>query len=312
MKRPPRLQRGDVIGLIAPAGPIQDRSVLTKAIAEIEHRGYKVALGRHAAQPAFGYLSGTDHERRADLEEMSTSSDVKAIFCLKGGYGTLRLCTEDIRPILPSAEKIFVGFSDVTTLLLSGFAAHGGIVFHGPMPLFNFEGPECTGQNAETLFKMLQGDTESSLRIDLGGCGYSSTSQDQVRGVLWGGSLSTMTFLSGTNLIAPVNDAIVFFEDVDERPYAIDRYLTRLQLSGLFDQARAFIVGDLVDCLPMPDKPSFTAREVILERLSRYGVPIVFTQAFGHADRMCTFPIGGGATLDCGMGIISLNDSPVS
>ena len=199
----------------------------------------------------------------------------------------------------------------MTTLLLSGFATHNGIVFHGPMPLFNFEGPDCTGKNATALFDLLEGREESSLTVDLGGSGYSSESRERIRGTLWGGNLSNITYLSGTNLVQPVDDAIVFFEEVDERPYAIDRYLTRIQLSGLFDRANAFIVGDLVDCSPLPGKPSFTAREVIFERLSRYGVPIVLTQAFGHGDRMCTLPIGSRATLDCEAGVVSLDGFPV-
>ena len=311
MKRPPRLRPGDTIGLIAPAGPVADLTVVARAVESIERRGYRVRLGRHAAQPPFGYLSGTDEERRADLVEVAARSEVKAVIGLKGGYGALRLLGASDPSILPSGEKIFAGFSDITTLLLAGFAAHGGVVFHGPMPLFDFAGPHCSGKNEAMLFSMLEGET-ASLEIDLGGEGYSSSCGESVAGILWGGNLSSLAYLAGTGWISRVEDSIVFFEEVDEQPYAIDRYLTRIRLAGLFDGARAFVVGSLIHCVPAAGMPSFSAREVIEERLSVYKVPVVFTEAFGHGERMCTLPIGMEATLDCGASRILLGETPVS
>lgn len=309
--KPQKLRSGDTIALVAPAGPVADKKCLDAAVAEIEKRGFNVVQGRYIAQPPYGYLSGTDDQRRADLEEMLQRADVKAIFCLKGGYGSIRLLGGHSAAILPTGKKIFVGFSDITTLLLAGYAANSGAVFHGPMPVFNFTSPNGNNANANKLFDLITGDAAAQA-INLAEDQYSSLSNSAISGTLWGGNLSGIANLLGTSYISGVSDSIIFFEEVDERPYAIDRYLTHIEYTGLFKGARAFIVGELVDCEPMPGKPSFTAKEVIEERLSRYGVPVVFTNSFGHGVRMCTFPIGCRATLNCANGILHLDESPVS
>src|ERR1039458_4598423 len=107
MRKPRKLRNGDTIALIAPAGPVTDRACLNEAVAEIEKRGFKVVQGKYAAQPPYGYLSGTDDQRRAALEEMLQRADVNAVFCLKGGYGSIRLLKDGPAAILPTGDKIF-------------------------------------------------------------------------------------------------------------------------------------------------------------------------------------------------------------
>jgi len=268
---------------------------------------------KNALSAAYGYLSAPDAERAADIMELFVSSDVQAILAAKGGYGSIRVLDRLDFKLIERNRKILVGFSDITTLLLAVYSQTGTIVFHGPMPLFNFSGTADFERNSQALFQLLMGDP-MALRIDLGQFGeYSSTREAVVNGTLIGGNLSALTYLVGTKYLPNLDGAILFIEDIDEEPYSIDRYLTQLGLHNALDGVKAVIIGELVNCIPTNlAKPSFTAREVISERLARYGIPIVFTNSFGHGLHMLTFPIGAEAQLNTSTGVLSLQASPVA
>jgi muramoyltetrapeptide carboxypeptidase len=263
--RPPRLASGDVIRVIAPSGPVPREAFLTGV--ELLRKRYDVRYDDGVFARA-GYLAGPDERRLAELQAALTDPDARAIVMARGGYGLLRLLPFVDTAALRARPRPIVGFSDGTALL--ALAAVAGVAaIHGPVVT---QLPSLGSADLQSLSEHLE-SPGPYVALD----GLTEIVPGRARGALLGGNLEVFSRLVGTPFLPDLTGAILFFEDLGERPYRIDRLLTALDLAGVFGVASAVIVGDFSGCRePEPTRAeSPTADEVLEERLGRLAIPVV-------------------------------------
>jgi muramoyltetrapeptide carboxypeptidase len=302
-RKPPALRKGDLIGVVAPAGAVKGDD-LDAGIARLEELGYHVLLGRSVRRAA-RYLAGRDAERAADLMEMFADPDVRAVVAARGGYGTSRVIPLLDPTVIARSPKIFVGSSDLTVLLHFLHTTCGFVTFHGPMVSPNF-GKYSSPSTNESFVRIL-GATASPGRFEVRG--VTTLTGGSAEGVLTGGCLSLVCQTIGTPYEIQTDGAIVFLEDINEPPYRIDRMLTYLKQLGKFDAARAVIFGLMPDCHPAPHE-SYTLHDVIRDVLGELPCPILVDFPSGHGGTNVTLPFGVRAAVDGAT--LSILEAPVS
>ncbi|MCU0783494.1 MAG: LD-carboxypeptidase [Verrucomicrobia bacterium] len=344
--RPPRLQPGDTIGIIAPASPPPDPENLDRGVAALEKLGFKMKLAPHVHK-RHGFLAGSDRDRAGDLMRMFTDRKVNAILCVRGGHGTTRLLPLlDYRAIRAN-PKIFVGYSDITALHCAFLTQANLISFHGPMVNSDFAKADMSPFTLESFLRMLclappmEGRARHSVRaavqillaerrarsdapyptsISLAATGGISHGYRRktvqilrrgvARGQLIGGNLTLLCNLIGTPWQPPFRDRILFFEDLREEPYRFDRMLTCLLNCGLLQQVAGIAIGINRDCEDPKAKRAKeyrqTLEDVFCERLLPLKVPVVSGLPFGHVQHNATLPIGATVELDANRGDLIL------
>jgi muramoyltetrapeptide carboxypeptidase len=312
---PARLAPGATIGLVAPASAPADSTTITRGVAVLENLGYRAQFAPNASQ-RLGYLAGTDRERAGDLMRLFTDKRVDAILCLRGGYGTARLLARlDYRTIRAHA-KIFVGYSDITSLHCA-FLTHAGLVsFHGPMLCSDWALPRLPDFTVQSFLRNLA-STAPSGNIATGYRGRTAhvLHRGRARGPLIGGNLALLCTTIGTPWQPPFRDSILFLEDLNEAPYRWDRMLTYLMNCGLLQKVAGVAIGINARC---EDPRAGRAREyrqtleeVLRERLLPLRVPVVTGLPFGHVPHNATLPIGVSAELDGDSGELRLLEAGV-
>jgi muramoyltetrapeptide carboxypeptidase len=289
---PAALKPGDLLGVIAPSGALRERDALEKGMQIWKSRGYRLKLCP-GYDERWGYLAGTDEARRLQLRQALEDPDCRGLLCLRGGYGGARLL-ENWQWKLRE-PKWLVGFSDITSLLW-GLACEGVAGVHAPLLTTIYAEPEWSVQR---LFNLLEGQPLDPLRGKGWGGGKTS-------GVLLPANLTVATHLLGTPAQPNLDDAILAFEDVSEAPYRIDRMLTQWRMMGAFKGVKGIALGRFSQCEPTPNIPSFTTAEVLHERLSDLGIPIVAELPFGHEGVNAALPVGVAAELDGDQGILRI------
>jgi muramoyltetrapeptide carboxypeptidase len=252
-----------------------------------------------------GYLAGPDERRLAELGAALREPGVRAVVMARGGYGLLRILPFLDAGALRAEPRALVGFSDGTALL--GFAAHAGLTgIHGPM--VNQLGNLPTGDH-QALFRLLE-DPAPGVVLD----GLDELVPGRARGRLLGGNLEVFSRLVGTPYLPDVAGALLFFEDLSERPYRVDRLITSLDLAGLFSVAAGVVLGDFSGCQePEASRDtSPTAEEVLVERLGRLAIPVALAGAFGHGSRNRALPYGAMCELDTPSGTLHALEGAVS
>ncbi|MBW1785435.1 MAG: LD-carboxypeptidase [Deltaproteobacteria bacterium] len=282
---PPRLEPGNRVGVVAPAGPV-DESELTGGLSMIESAGFPVRVAAHVYDRK-GYLAGEDETRLQDLQGMFLDPRIRAVFCARGGYGSLRLLDKlDYRAIRDN-PKIFAGFSDITALLLAIHEQTGLITFHGPMVRdLGTKSPK----NWTDLLRLVSGETPSTVQWGLHG---RALVPGAAEGRLTGGNLSLMCHLAGTPYFPDMAGRILLLEDTGETLYRMDRMLTHLQLTGGLEKLAGIAIGDLIGC---GDRGALEA--MIAQTVSPLGIPVATGLPMGHGLRNRAFPIGIKARLD--------------
>jgi muramoyltetrapeptide carboxypeptidase len=285
MRKPAPLRRGDVIGVVAPAGAV-DELRLHAGVQVLENAGFRVRVAPSALKES-GYLAGTDSERVADVHAMLHDPEVKAIVAARGGYGAGRLL-----PLMDPASarqhpKIFVGHSDLT-FLLNDFVQRAELVaFHGPMVAGLPQHPEAT----ENLLAMLRGD-----RVGWHAPAEAVIQPGMAEGLLVGGCLSAMVSMLGTPYAVETRGRLLFLEDVNEKPFRIDRMLTQLRQAGALDAVAGVIFGEMSGCSAAPDE-RVSVRDVITEAFAGARYPVAFGLPSGHGLGTVTLPLGIRARL---------------
>ena len=288
------ITRGSTIGVVAPAW-IAQQEPLHKGISYLEKRGYKVKLGRYLDKK-YGYFAGTDIERSADIQMMFADPEVSLIFCTRGGSGGLRLLDHLDFNIIGKNPKPLVGYSDVTTLQLALWKKCGLPSFSGPMVAVEM-GKGIDPFTEKQFWGLLRNRRPEYLYT------FKNTTVEVFRngkatGTLLGGCLSLVSHLLGTPYSPDYSGAVLFLEDIGEKPYRIDRYLAHLKQAGVFDQINALILGDFIDCESEKNERSFTVSEIFHDYFNDALFPVVQNFPYGHGDIKMTMPIGVSATLD--------------
>jgi muramoyltetrapeptide carboxypeptidase len=313
--KPPSLQFGDTLGIIAPASAPPDPKAIDYASAVVEKLGFKIKLARHVRK-RFGFLAGTDRERASDLMSMFTDRTVRGILCVRGGYGTARLLPLLDYGVIRRHAKIFVGYSDITSLHFALLKKAGLVSFHGPMlnsdfvrekfPKFTLESFLRTVMSPNPPGSITAGYIQKTVSILR--CGRAT-------GQLIGGNLSLICTTVGTPYQPSFRKKILFLEDLDEVPYRFDRMLTHLLNAGLLQQVAGVAIGINANCEDPRAKKCKEYRQpledVLKDRLGPLNVPIVSGLPFGHVPFNATLPIGARATLDANRGDLIIEEAAV-
>lgn len=283
----------------APAGPVP-REAFLAGLRILEAR-YRV-VHDDGVFCRTGYLAGDDARRAAELNRYLADPDVRAIHCARGGYGIMR-----ILPALDAAAlrraPLIVGFSDVTALLAWAWARAGVRGVHGPN-VTQLAAVPAADQAA--LWRLLEDPAPPGLWAT----GLTRVTGGVARGPLVGGNLEVLSRLVGTDTLPSLRGAILFLEEVGERPYRLDRTLTHLALAGALAGVAGVLVGDLVKC-DEPDGSGPGPTEVVAERLATLGVPVCLGMPAGHGARNRALPLGAPAVLDADAGTLELLEGAV-
>lgn len=281
--RPSRLKEGDAVGLIAPSSAIRDGQ-LKLSIDQIERLGLRPVVGNYASDKN-GFLAGTDAQRVEDIESMFSNEKIKAIWCIRGGYGLTRIVSQFRKNKFIKNPKLLIGYSDVTCI--NQYLATLGLVsVHGQI-----SGSEFTEAVEKNLRQICFGGlTDVELRPIAGDMPYT-IQPGQATGRLTGGNLSLLSSMVGTPYLDSFKDKLVFIEDVGERPYRVDRMLTQLIQGTDLCQANGIILGQWADCEKKEGTDSFSLREVLTERLAPLQIPCSYGLPFGHVDENLAMPL---------------------
>jgi muramoyltetrapeptide carboxypeptidase len=241
------------------------------------------------------YFAGSPQRRARELEQMFERDDVRAIICARGGYGANYLLPLlDVEKIRRN-PKIFVGYSDITSLLTWFCDAANLVVFHGPMLARDFFQPDCVNLQAWRMLQNTSGTAETEVPAQAIAL-HSGTA----RGILYGGCLSILVASLGTPYEICTAGTILYLEDVNTRPYQLDRMLMHLKLAGKFDGVRGLLFGTMTNCAPEAGQ-SYSLEEVILNVVGDLNVPVGFGFPSGHVEAGNTvLPFGVRATLSVG------------
>lgn len=298
------LKPGDKLRVIAPSGALREFEPFEKGIEIWRSRGYEIEL-TPGFDTQWGYLAGTDQERRWQLIEALNDETCRGILCARGGFGSTRLLenwhfkiTQTSLTINPQ-PKFLIGFSDVTGLLWGLVNQPEIIGIHGPVLTTLASEPDWSIQR---LFDGLENDIFEPLRGEGWGGG-------QVLGRLFPANLTVATHLLGTAYQPDLTDTILAFEDVNEEPYRLDRMLTFWRMCGAFKSIKGIALGRFSRCEPKGNPHSFSIEEVLRDRLSDLGIPIISNLPFGHDGSNAILPVNRIALLDGDQGTLSFPNS---
>jgi len=314
--KPPRLNYGDTIGLVAPASAPLDPDAIDRSVKILQRLGFKVELGRHLRK-RHGFLAGSDEERVEDLMRMFGNPGVKAILCLRGGYGTARLLPLLDYKLIRANPKIFVGYSDITSLHCAFSKKTNLLTFHGPMLHSDFCKKDMPDFTLQSFLKTLMRPYAArSICKDYPGKTVTVLRQGKASGRLLGGNISLLCTTLGTPYQPSFKHKILFFEDLDEPPYRFDRMLTHLLNAGVLQQVAGVAIGINKNCIDPKAKETKeyrqTVEDVLKERLGPLKIPIVAGLPFGHVSLNATLPVGARAELDGTNGDLVIKESAVS
>lgn len=286
LARPPPLRPGSLVAIVAPASPFA-RDELFRGLAWLRTRYRLKVSGSILART--GYTAGDDARRSAELAAAMTDPAVHAILCARGGYGAMRILDALPWEAFAARPKWLVGFSDVTALHVAA-NGHGVCTLHGPN--VTGLGRTITAGERLALIDALEGRPAASWDdLDV----IHAAGAPAARGVLVGGNLSLVASMAAAGRLALPRGAILALEDVTERPYRLDRMLTSLRLGGHFAGLSAIVLGGFTQCDAGPD--GVTALEVLADRTSDLGIPVVAAAPFGHGAPNRAFALGATAQL---------------
>jgi muramoyltetrapeptide carboxypeptidase len=299
VRKPARLNPGDRIGVVAPAGCVASRE-LAAGLRAIREQGFEVELAPSIHERR-GYLAGTGALRARDLTGFFLRDDIAAIICARGGFGSVHLL-----PLLDARirrhPKIFCGYSDITILLNWLLQKWGFVTFHAPMVAMDLA-RGLSRRAKQHLWGMLTGETPK-WSVKLG----EALSSGRCEAPMMGGCLSLLTTTLGTPYEIDTRRKILFLEDVGEKPYRIERMLVHLKAAGKFAGLAGLVFGDFTQC---DGEGPRDVKSVIREMFHDAPYPVAMGMPAGHGAENLALPLGVRMRLDANRGRLSLIESPV-
>jgi muramoyltetrapeptide carboxypeptidase len=290
-----KIHPGATIAVIAPAYSVNPEK-LKKGMEYIEHKGYKVKQ-YPSLSSSWRYFSAQDDQRAAEINACFADSEVSAIFCARGGWGSLRLLDKLNYQIIRDNPKALVGYSDITTLQLAIWEQCNIPSFSGPMVAVEM-GNAMAALTEHHFWKQLnhKDKTHTLNQNDLSGTEFLN--EGNAKSTLLGGCLSMISHLLGTVYCPSFENCTLFIEDTGEDIYKIDRYLAHLKQADVFKKIKGLIVGKFNGCEDN-SKPNFSIRELIEYYMEEINGPVLFNFPYGHDKEKITLPIGGKIHIDC-------------
>jgi muramoyltetrapeptide carboxypeptidase len=294
--RPPRLRPGDRVGVLAPASPCPVNELETGCVI-LEKLGLEVVVDVGSESLQSDYLAGSDEYRASRFNQFVQDPEIRALFCARGGYGSLRILPELSYDRLRSTPKPLVGFSDITALLLACYRQTGLVCFHGPTVSTLATADQDT---VDSLWQALSSTEPMQVHFPEALC----LKPGSCEGTLLGGNFTTLSHLLGTDYFPSFAGAILLLEDRGEPTYRIDRMLTQLLHTGFFGNISGLILGDFSESGPRDE-----LNELVQERLVSTSFPILSGVPIGHEQQNLTLPLGLPATLDTGSGTLTYHQA---
>jgi len=292
LNKPEKLQKGDKIGLVCPSF-CTDQNKITDTVKLLEELGFEVKLGKSVCAKN-DYLAGNDELRKNDLEDMFSDSSVKGIICQQGGYGATRLLDMLDYEVIRKNPKFFLGYSDITALNNAFYKLCGLPSYQGKIGA-QLPAVKKDKFSYDDYLQTLFSNTKNRLLKNPTTHKAYTITKGIAEGILAGGNLSLIYALMGTPYEIDFKDKIILLEDVSEKPYAIDRMLQSLKLSGKLKEANGFIVGQFTDCESTSTSPNEVIRDIsylMNEFLGSLGVPVLANFCNGHDMPYINLPIG--------------------
>jgi muramoyltetrapeptide carboxypeptidase len=299
---PPYLQKGDSIGIVAPAGFMPIEKMQT-CIDTLDSWGYNVQLGETTHSDSQNYFSGSDDERLNDLQQMLDDSNIKAILCARGGYGTSRIIDRINFKKFKKHPKWIIGFSDITVLHSHIFSNYKIASMHAPMAAA-FNDGEFTNPYVESLKNALEGKP-SHYECPF----HAFNNAGEAKGQLIGGNLSLLCHLIGTDSDIKTKNKILFLEDVGEYLYNVDRMMLQLKRIGKLDKLAGLIIGGFTDSKDTERPFGKSVYDIIYEQVNEFDYPICFGFPVSHEKENYTLKVGERYTLHVGESV-SLIERP--
>lgn len=310
LQKPKKLNKKDVIGIISPASSPDEQSRVQKGVKYLESLGYRVKVGANVGKN-HGYLAGTDQQRVDDIHSMFKDKNIKAIFTLRGGYGGFRLLDKIDYRIVKNNPKIFVGYSEITSLQMAFFEKAGLMTFAGPMVAVDFY-DEVSPYTNEFFWATITSNKKLGKIKFPENQKLPFLKKGLASGRLIGGNLAVFAALLGTPYFPNLTGKILMIEDIGELPYRVDRMLNQLRLSGTFKKVKGIILGRFVDCHEHdPNKKTLTLGEVIADYIGTLKIPSIYTFPHGHIKDFVTIPFGLKVNLNATKGSVEFMESAV-
>lgn len=295
---PKGLQPGSRIGIAAPAGPFNTEK-FAAGIKVLENLGFEPVVPSRLSTRK-GYLAGDDTHRVSVIHRLFTDPSVDAILCARGGYGCMRILPLIDFSAIRRHPKIFIGFSDITTLLTVLYTRCAMVTYHGPVVTSLAMGSKQTGE-------ALVAATSSRCRIVIEPENGFVLNPGVAVGPVIGGNLTILSHLVGTPYMPRYDGHLLFLEDCNEKPYRIDRMLTQMRLSGCLDEIAGLFLGQFKDCDSLD-----MIKEIVVDIFQDRDIPIMGGFEIGHERTNLTLPIGLSARLDTGSRQLSYQEPAIS
>jgi muramoyltetrapeptide carboxypeptidase len=282
------LESGARVALIAPAGPLQKPEDLPRAQDNARTLGWEPIVGPHATE-RIGYLAGHDRDRLNDINQALRDPNIDAIWCLRGGYGMMRILTGIDYDALSRAPKAIIGYSDVTALHAAVQRKCRLLTYHAPTA-------------RETLTDFSRDSFRRAVVAQVDSCGVADNAREINPGVaegrLVGGNLAVLASLCGTPFAPDLSDGILILEDINEPVYRVDRMFQQLKLSGALNGCKAIVFGECVGCKEDAGGGGRPFDEILGEIAHALGIPCLAGIPIGHIAEQWTIPLGAMAKLD--------------
>ncbi len=308
---PPRLKKGDLIGLVTPGSSVTEEQLIA-CVTQLEEMGFRTTY-MDSVLSEYGYFAGKDQERADELMEMFSRDDVDGIWCVRGGYGSIRILDlldyEQIR----KHPKVFIGYSDITALITSIYQETGLVTFHGPVGTSDFN--RFTTKSLQKVlldpavsykfpYKREKG-TRDNPEFD-----RYTLSGGTAEGLLTGGNISVLDSMIGTRFEPNFENRIAYLEEIGEKTYRVDKMVYHLLSGTNLKQAAGIVMGVFGDC-NINEEPTLSLKVALDDLLIPLGIPVSYGLSFGHIKRMLTIPTGIRAVLDANKNSFSLLEPAV-
>ena len=308
---PARLKKGDLIGLVTPGSSVTQEQ-LTAFVTQLEEMGFR-ATYNDTVLSEYGYFAGKDQERADELMEMFSREDVDAIWCVRGGYGSIRILDLLDYSLIQRNPKVFIGYSDISALITSIYQETGLVTFHGPVGTSDFN--RFTLKSLKKVVMEPEAEYKYPYKREKGSREnpefdrYTLTG-GTAEGTLIGGNISVLDSIIGTRFEPDFENKIVYLEEIGEKTYRVDKMLYHLLSGTNLKKAAGIVLGVFGEC-NINEEPTLSLKVALDDLLLPLGMPVSYGLSFGHIKRMITIPTGIRAAMNADKNSFSLLEPAV-